>query len=160
MIREVKLSDSKQICEIYNYYIKETDITFEEIPLEIEEMEERIKEITLILPWFVFEEDGNILGYAYASKWKTRAAYKFSVESTVYVNKNLSHKGIGTKLYTELLKELKKRNIHAVIGGVALPNQKSCGLHEKLGFTKVAQFPEVGFKFGKWIDVGYWQINL
>lgn len=160
MIREVCLKDAKQICHIYNYYIKETDITFEEEVLAVSDMERRITDVTSSYPWFVYEEDGRILGYAYATRWKSRAAYKYSVESTIYVDRDTYKKGIGSKLYRKLIEELKEQGIHSIIGGVALPNEKSCALHEKLGFKKVAQFPEVGFKFGKWIDVGYWQLNL
>ncbi len=160
MIRKVNIIDSHQICNIYNHYIEHTDITFEENPISVVEMSERIRNITKDLPWIVFEEDGKILGYAYASKWKSRAAYVYSVESSVYVNSLLNRKGIGTKLYKQLIEELKELNIHAVIGGIALPNDISEGLHKKLGFEKVARFPEVGFKFGHWIDVAYWQLNL
>lgn len=160
MIREVIIDDAEQICNIYNHYIANTDVTFEEEILNTSDMETRISEVTKTLPWLVYTQDGKVIGYAYASKWKSRVAYKFSVESTVYVSVQEVTKGLGTKLYKALIKELKNRNIHCVIGGIALPNPKSCGLHEKLGFIKVAQFPEVGFKFNKWIDVGYWQLNI
>jgi len=96
----------------------------------------------------------------HASKWKGRCAYRFSVEATVYLKTGKLGKGIGTKLYTALLNDLRKRNIHAVIGGIALPNKESQYLHEKFGFKKVAHFTEVGYKFNKWIDVGYWELLL
>lgn len=160
MIRKVNIIDAHQICNIYNYYIEHTNITFEENPISVVEMSERINNTIKNLPWFVYEEKGLILGYAYASRWKSRAAYKYSVESSVYVSNIDCKKGIGTKLYKTLIDELKELNIHSIIGGVALPNDKSIGLHTKLGFKKVAEFPEVGFKFGTWIDVGYWQLNL
>jgi phosphinothricin acetyltransferase len=123
-------------------------------------MEKRIAEITRSLPWLVCEEEKEIIGYAYASKWKGRCSYRFSVESSIYLKKDFIGTGAGTKLYQRLIEELKNKNLHAVIGGIALPNEKSQRLHEKLGFKKVAHFSEVGFKFGKWIDVGYWELIL
>lgn len=160
MIRTVKKEDAADICRIYNYYVSNSTITFEEEPIETHEMEGRIEEVTKILPWIVYEEDGELIGYAYASKWKGRCAYRYSVESTVYLHNNHTTKGVGTKLYKKLLDEVRERNFHLVIGGVALPNIKSEKLHEKLGFKKVAHFSEVGFKFNKWIDVGYWELKL
>lgn len=102
----------------------------------------------------------QLLGYCYASKWKGRCAYRYSVESTVYLSPDATGKGIGSKLYGTLLAELRQRQFHTVIGGIALPNPASVALHEKLGFEKVAQFRQVGNKFGRWIDVGYWQLLL
>ncbi|MCE4564826.1 N-acetyltransferase [Maribellus sp. CM-23] len=160
MIRDIRINDSKALAAIYNYYISHTCITFEEIPVTENDIKERIRSHNLNLPWIVYEEDGEIVGYAYATEWKSRSAYKFSVESTVYLKQGSQGKGIGTILYRELLNRIAKSNIHAVIGGIALPNNPSVALHEKLGFEKVAQFKEVGFKFGKWIDVGYWELVL
>ena len=159
MIRKVELIDSSDICEIYNYYINNTIITFEEEPVTNEEMEKRIKDVSKELPWFVYEEAGKVLGYAYATKWKTRSGYRYSVELSVYINKDFSNRGIGSQLYKYLIDSLKEKEIHTLIGGVALPNDKSVKLHEKLGFEKVAHFKEVGYKFNTWIDVGYWQYN-
>lgn len=160
MIRDVKITDARSIAAIYNYYVENTVITFEEDVVSEEEMIDRIKNTTLKLPWIVYEEKGEVLGYAYASEWKSRCAYKHSVESTVYLNNKVKGKGIGTKLYQELLTRIGKGDVHAVIGGIALPNDASIALHEKLGFEKVAQFKEVGYKFNKWIDVGYWELIL
>jgi L-amino acid N-acyltransferase YncA len=157
MIRKVRDSDAPSICEIYNYYIKNTIITFEEEKIEEIEIYKRIKEVIKNYPWIVYEEDGRIVGYAYATKWKERFAYRYSVESTVYLNKNYFGKGIGGKLLKQLVEEAKSKNIHSLIGGIALPNKSSIALFEKLNFKKVAHFKEVGFKFGKWIDVGYWE---
>lgn len=160
MIRQIKTEDINQICNIYNHYIKNTMITFEEQLITEEVMKSRVSEITENYPWIVFVEEGRVLGYAYASRWKSRKAYDFSVESSIYVDKNSGGKGIGTQLYKELIELLRKSNINSVIGGVALPNDPSVRLHEKMGFTKVARFPAVGYKFGTWLDVGYWQLNL
>lgn len=159
MIRSVLDKDVNTIAEIYNHYISNTIITFETEIVTPENITERISNIQSgDLPWLIAENDmGNVIGYAYASKWNERFAYRFSVEITVYLSPNYSGKGIGTKLYKALFSELKLRSIHSVIGGITLPNQSSVGLHEKFGLEKVAHFKEVGFKFNQWLDVGYWQ---
>ena len=100
------------------------------------------------------------MGYASATKWKGRSAYRFSVETTIYLAPHSVGKRIGTELYRHLLDQLRDLGLHTAIGGVALPNPASVALHEKCGFRKVAHFGEVGFKFGKWIDVAYWQVSL
>jgi L-amino acid N-acyltransferase YncA len=160
MIRTVKLTDAKDICEFYNHYIEKTIITFEEEPVIISEMETRISEISARFPWIVFEENDQIVGYSYASDWKSRCAYRYSVESSVYILPSFTNRGIGSRLYEELIFRLSNMNIHSVIGGIALPNIPSIKLHEKFGFEKVAQFKEVGRKLQKWIDVGYWQLVM
>ncbi|MEO8665222.1 MAG: arsinothricin resistance N-acetyltransferase ArsN1 family B [Ignavibacteria bacterium] len=157
MIRNVRSHDAKDICGIYNYYIKNTVITFEEDEIDTKEIETRVAFIIKKYPWLVFEDKGKIKGYAYASGWKSRPAYRYSVESTVYVDIDHTGKGIGIKLLEALIEALKNRGFHRVMGGIALPNDASIALHEKFGFLKCAHFSEVGFKFGKWIDVGYWQ---
>ncbi|OMP32821.1 arsinothricin resistance N-acetyltransferase ArsN1 family B [Mangrovimonas sp. DI 80] len=158
MVRNVEMSDAEEISNIYNYYIKNTVITFEETPITKEEMAERIKTNSAQYPWIVYEENNEILGYAYAMAWKSRSAYRYTVESTVYLRYDQHGKGLGTQLYKSLINQLKKQKFHAVIGGIALPNDLSIALHEKLGFEKIAQFKEVGYKFEKWIDVGYWEL--
>ena len=154
MIRKVQISDAKAICNIYNYYIQNTIITFEEEPVSEQEMKNRIKSSSL--PWLVSENENQLIGYAFASEWKSRCAYKYSVESSVY----LEGRGIGTPLYKELLKQLDDLNYHTIIAGIALPNDISVKFHEKFGFKKVAHFKQVGLKFNKFIDVGYWQLFL
>jgi len=158
MIRNVTPSDASEICEIYNHYVKNTMITFEKDEVSSNDMKSRICSITAKLPWIVFLEEGKIIAYAYASEWKSRCAYKYSVETTVYLESNATGKGIGTKLYQELIGRLTKLDIHVAIGGIALPNDSSIALHEKFSFEKTAHFKEVGYKFNKWVDVGYWQL--
>jgi phosphinothricin acetyltransferase len=160
MIRQVKLSDADALCGIYNKYITGTTITFEEDPITTEEMKSRIKKITQNYPWLVYEEKGNVVGYTYASRWKERSAYRYSVETGIYIDSSYIGMGIGTKLKEELLKELKNKSIHSVICGIALPNPASIALCEKFGFTQIGHFKEVGFKLNKWIDVGYWELIL
>ena len=159
-VRTVKQEDVDEITAIYNHYILNSIITFEEAPVTIKEMSRRIESINAGLPWIVYENNRQILGYAYASRWKSRSAYIRSVESTVYLKHGQSKKGVGSQLYSELIKRLKMMGIHAFIGGIALPNEASIALHEKFGFKKVAHFKEVGFKFNKWIDVGYWELII
>ena len=157
-IRAVELSDSDTLAEIYNYYVLGSVVTFEEDPISGAEMEQRIGAVrSSTLPWLVAEKDGRAVGFAYASPWKTRSAYRFSVEVTVYLAPDSARCGIGSMLYGELLSILPRSGAHAVIGGIALPNDASVALHEKFGFRKVAHFQQVGFKFNQWIDVGYWE---
>jgi phosphinothricin acetyltransferase len=160
MLRHCAPSDAAQICDIYNYYVRETVVTFEESAVLEDEMARRIADITARLPWLVWEIEGRILGYAYAASWKGRAAYRHSVESSIYLAKHATGQGLGSRLYEALIADVRQRGLHCVIGGAALPNPASAALHEKLGFSKVAEFREVGFKFGRWIDVAYWELML
>lgn len=160
-IRDAVADDAAAIAAIYNHYVLTTSISFEEQAVTDSEMQQRIADIQRSgLPWLVAELDGVLVGYAYATKWRVRHAYRFSVESSVYLAPDLAGKGLGTALYQQLLERLSASGYHLVIGGVALPNAASVALHEKMGFEKVAQFREVGFKFGRWIDVGYWEKSL
>jgi len=160
MIRACKPPDASQVCQIYNHYVRETVVTFEEIPVVEHDMAQRIAEVTERLPWLVWEQHGTIVGYAYATAWKARSAYRFSVESTVYLSQSFAGRGIGTQLYQALIADLRGRNVHCIVGGIALPNPASIALHEKLGFSKIGQFKEIGWKFGRWVDVGYWELVL
>jgi L-amino acid N-acyltransferase YncA len=161
VIRAAVAGDARGIANIYNHYVSKTFITFEEDEVSAPEIARRIEEAgTAGLPWLVAERESRIVGYAYATKWRGRPAYRFSTEVAVYVDPACARIGIGTRLYEELFPKLQARGIHAVMGGIALPNEASVALHEKFGFSKVAHFKEVGFKFNEWIDVGYWQRNL
>lgn len=159
MIRACTAGDAAAVAEIYNHFVRETVVTFEETQVSAAEMAQRIAEVGARFPWLVWDDDG-VVGYAYASAWKTRSAYRFSVETTIYLAAGHEGRGIGSKLYGALLAELKTRGFHSVIGGVALPNPASIALHEKLGFRKIAHFAEVGRKFDRWVDVAYWQLIL
>ena len=161
MIRNAQPNDAAPIAEIYNHYVLNTTITFEEQPVTAPQMAERMAEVQAAgLPWLVAEREGQVLGYAYACKWKARSAYRHSVECSVYLDRQAVGGGVGSSLYEALFAELKSRGLHVVIGGIALPNEGSIALHEKFGLRKVAQFEEVGFKFGRGVDVGYWQKTL
>ena len=160
MIRNIKAADAAAICDIYNYHVLNTVVTFEEEPVSITEMQSRIETITSRHPWLVYETDGKVAGYAYASQWKARAAYRHAAESSIYVAEGYIGRGIGKQLYAKLIDRLRTQGIHAVIGGAALPNEASVKLHEALGFKYVGTFTEVGYKFDKWIDTGYWELLL
>lgn len=160
MLRSVHPDNASSIAELYNHYIRESPATFEEIPVTADEMRQRIADVTREYPWLMCEEDGKLLGYAYGRKWRERAAYRHSVEAGVYIHPAAVGKGHGSALFEMLLAELRRRQFHTVIGGVALPNEASVALLEKFGLRQVAHFKEVGYKFGRWIDVGYWQLLL
>jgi L-amino acid N-acyltransferase YncA len=160
MIRLASSADAAAIAAIYNQYVTTTTITFEEQAVKVDEMAQRIEDVGGRLPWYVFERDGVVIGYAYATPWRARSAYRFSVESTVYVASGYSRQGIGSRLYKTLIDALRKRGIQVILGGIAQPNAPSVSLHEGLGFTKVAHFNKVGRKFDQWIDVGYWELQL
>jgi L-amino acid N-acyltransferase YncA len=160
MIRSATPADAAALTAIYNPYIAATTISFEETAVSVEEMAHRIETITAKLPWYVYEIDGQVIGYAYATSWRARPAYQRSVETSVYVSQQHPRKGIGKQLYRALLEDLRGRNFHVAIGGIAMPNAASIALHESLGYRKVAHFPQVGRKFDQWLDVGYWQLLL
>ncbi len=160
MIRPVQQSDAPTLADIYNPFIRDTTITFEEEQVTAEEMAARIARVTATFPWIVWEEQGVVLGYAYGSTWRTRHAYRFAVETTVYLGPGGQGKGIGSKLYETLMVELKAQGFHSALGCLALPNEPSVRLHEKLGFQKVGHMKEAGWKFGAWVDVGFWERML
>lgn len=157
-IRSAAPADRAAIASIYNHYVVDTIVTFEEEPVAVAEMGRRIDDVqTASLPWLVAEEQGLVKGYAYATKWRPRRGYRYSVEISVYLAPLEIGRGLGSKLYERLFGVLVELGAHAVIGGIALPNDASVALHEKFGMRKVAHFEQVGFKFDRWIDVGYWQ---
>ena len=160
MIRNASVSDAKQICDIYNHYVINSTVTFEEKPIPAKEMSDRIEKLQSKFPWLVYEKENEVLGYAYATEWRSRIAYRYSAETTVYLKQDMHSKGIGSLLCKALIEAIRPLSIHTLIAGIALPNDSSTALHEKLGFEKVAHFKEVGFKMNQWVDVGYWQLIL
>jgi L-amino acid N-acyltransferase YncA len=159
-IRPAAGDDAARICEIYNHYVTSTIVTFEEVPVPVDEMSKRIEAVTAAFPWLVHETGGIVDGYAYAASWKRRSAYRFAVESTIYLHPGATGRGIGERLYRALIEALCRCPVHSVIGGISLPNPASVALHEKLGFSKIGQFREVGWKLERWVDVGYWELVL
>ena len=160
MIRHIENRDIQRICDIYNHYILTTNASFEIDPVSVEEMGRRVQEFTTTHPWLVYEQDGEVIGFAYASKWRPRPAYRFTSEVTIYLDKEHLSKGIGKLLYQELFRQLKELGMHSMIATIALPNEKSQALHESFGFKQVARFKDMGYKLDQWIDVGYWQCML
>jgi phosphinothricin acetyltransferase len=160
MIRNIEIKDLQRVCDIYNHYVLTTNASFEVDPVPVEEMESRVLEFTSSYPWLVYEEDGEVVGFCYASKWKPRPAYRYTTEVTIYLDKDHLSSGIGKLLYQELFSQLKALGIHSMIATIAIPNEKSTRLHESFGFKQVGQFKDMGNKFGEWIDVGYWQCML
>jgi phosphinothricin acetyltransferase len=159
-IRDVLPSDAEAICAIYNRHVRDTIVTFEETEVSAEEMRGRIARVTAKFPWLIAEENNEMAAYAYAADFIDRSAYRFSVVSTIYVHDKAQRRGVGRLLYSALLERLHGKAIHAVLGIIALPNPASVALHERCGFTKAGHLKEAGFKFGRWIDVGYWQVLL
>jgi len=159
-IRRVRRSDVAAIAEIYAYYVRETVISLEEVPPSATEMEARIATIVARYPWFVADDDGRVVGYAYAGPHKERAAYRWAVDVTVYLAPDVHRRGIGRALYTVLFPELQRMGFRRAVAGITLPNEKSVGIHEAFGFTPIGIYHHAGYKFGRWYDVGYWQRSL
>lgn len=162
IVRDAKPADAPAVAAIYNHYVVDTCVTFETVAVSDDDMARRIVDTqALPLPWLVAEgEGGTILGYAYATRWRARAAYRFACESTVYLAHDKLGHGTGTALYRTLIERLRAQGQHTMIGGILIPNPASIALHERLGFRKVAHFEQVGFKQERWLDVGYWQLLL
>ncbi|MEO7538452.1 MAG: N-acetyltransferase family protein [Pyrinomonadaceae bacterium] len=157
-VRSATSNDAAAVAEIYNYYIANSHATFELDSIDAAEMLRRIESgWSGEYPFMVYEEDGEVLGYAYGHQYKPRKAYEYSIEVSVYVRNGHEGGSIGTRLYEQLFAEIGRGDFHAIIAGISLPNEASIRLHEKFGFEKVAHFREVGFKFDRWIDVGYWE---
>jgi len=161
MIRDVRIEDAARIAEIYNYYIEETIVTFEYDTVSVKEIENRINKMqSKRYPYFVYEEDGLVLGYAYLSNWRERVAYDITLETSVYLDRNFMARGLGSIMYEELITRARKKDIHSLIGSISLPNDASRKLHKKLNFELIGKFKESGVKFGKLIDVEFWQLIL
>ncbi|PCJ64516.1 MAG: phosphinothricin acetyltransferase [Bacteroidetes bacterium] len=159
-IREAQVSDAGPITNIYNYYIRETILTFDLDEIGISDFEKKIPTIQKSYPFIVATQNNRVIGYAYASQWKTKAAYKHTAETTIYMNPDDRSKGTGLRLYNALLSSMPLYDLVTAIGGITIPNEASIKLHKKLGFHKVAEFKKVGFKFDEWIDVEYWQKHV
>jgi L-amino acid N-acyltransferase YncA len=159
-IRAATLDDAAAIAAIYAPYVRDTVISFETVPPDEAQMAERIQKILPGLPWLVHEAGGRVTGYAYAGPHRERAAYRWSVDAGIYLDGGAHRQGIGTALYATLLAALRLQGYHRVYGGITLPNAASVGLHEAQGFRPIGIYPEVGYKFGAWRDVGWWGLDL
>jgi L-amino acid N-acyltransferase YncA len=160
VIRPVQLSDAAAIARIYHHYVSTTTISFETEPPSVDEIAARIQKIAARHNWLVYESEGALLGYAYTSAFRERRAYQATVESTIYLDQAAIGRGIGRELYQALLDDATTKGYREALGVIALPNDLSVKLHEKLGFVKVAHLEKIGHKFNRWIDVGLWQKHL
>lgn len=160
VLRAATSADAEAIAAIYAPYVTDTTITFEVDPPDATEMASRIAAVTQAYPWLVAERDGVVIGYAYATRYRERAAYRWVCETAIYLAKDATKRRIGGQLYTALLDALEEWGYVAAIGVIALPNRPSVRLHEKLDFEAVGTQPRIGFKNGTWCDVGIWQIDL
>jgi phosphinothricin acetyltransferase len=159
--RVAKVEDAPGVLEIYNPFILQTPITFEETPLAPGAMAARMAEVMTVYPWLVCEgEDKSIQGYAYASRHAARAAYRWSVDTALYVHPAHHRKGVGRRLYRALFEILRLQGFASAFALIALPNPASVGMHEEAGFVSCGVLPAAGFKLGDWRDVGYWRLQL
>jgi L-amino acid N-acyltransferase YncA len=160
-IRHAEAADDAAACAaIYGPYVRNTVISFEERPPSAEELAARIERYTRTHPWLVAEDDGHVIGFAYACPHRERPAYRWAADVSVYVDRAHHRRGIGRRLYGELLELLDRQGIYTVCAGVTLPNEASVGLHEGFGFKPVGIYRRIGFKAGEWWDVGWWQLSL
>lgn len=161
MIRAATPADAPAIADLYNYYVRETTITFAYDPVSGEEIAKRMDSVqSADLPWLVTEEDGVVVGFAYGAPYHWRSAYLHSVEISIYLRHGEQGRGVGGALFRALLDRLRELPVHLVLSLIALPNDASIALHEQVGFTHAGTFTEVGRKFDRWIDVGHWQLLL
>lgn len=160
VIRQATIIDAEAILDIYKPFIENTAITFEYTVPSIEEFRMRIKPILEHYPYLVCEFNNEVIGYAYAHKFRERAAYDWDIETSVYVNESFHQMGVATKLYTQLLEECTLQGFHNAFAGITLPNIKSENFHAKLGFTSIGVFKNAGFKQGAWHSVLFMERNL
>ncbi len=159
-IRVAKLEDTERMLEIYSPFVQSTPISFEvEVP-GFTEFSNRMRHTMNHFPWLVYEVEGAVVAYTYASEHRSRYAYSWSCDSAVYVDSNYKRKGFGRRLYQSLFSCLKIQGYFNVFAGVVRSNKASIGLHKALGFEKVGTYQNVGFKFDKWYDVSWYQLKL
>jgi phosphinothricin acetyltransferase len=158
-IRAATLADAAGVASIYNWYVANTVITFEVDPVDPAEMERRMASTLAAHEWLVLERAGELLGFAYAGRFRERAAYAHATESTIYLRNGLQGQGLGRPLYAELIRRTFARGYRHLVGVIALPNPASVRLHEALGFLKVGHLVRIGRKLERWIDVGHWQLE-
>ena len=159
-IRPALSTDTSSILDIYAPYILNTTVSFETSVPTIKDFSERIIANEESWPWLVYESEGVIAGYAYASKHRERAAYQWCVETSVYLDDRFQQKGIATKLYQTLFAILKYQGCRNVYAGITLPNEKSVHFHEKMGFKKIADYKNIGYKFNGWHTVRWYELQL
>lgn len=157
IIRAAENSDAPAIRDIYAPFVRDTAVSFEDAVPDLPEIARRIVSVSDKYPFLVSGDGETVTGFAYAGAHRTRAAFRSSVEVSIYIAPAAQGRGIGRALYERLLSEIEARGFHAALAAIALPNARSVALHEACGFTHVGVFREVGTKFGQWHDVGWWQ---
>ena len=159
-VRSAIGADAAACAEIYRPYVLDTVISFETEPPTVEQMAARIAAAQVKHEWLVLEVDGNVTGYAYARQFNSRAAYQWSVETSVYLAQDGLRSGGGRMLYAELLRRLTERGFRRAFAGIAQPNDASNALHKAFGFRRAGRYRRVGWKHGAWRDVEWWQLDL
>ena len=159
-VRDARADDAGGCAAVYAPFVRDTAVTFELEPPSIVEMAARIAAAQRSHAWLVAEDDGRLLGYAYGGQFKSRAAYRFTCEVSVYLAPGQSGRGLGRALYTVLLPQLAQRGFRQAVAGMTLPNAASEGLHRSFGFEPVGTFRDVGWKFERWHDVAFLQLSL
>jgi len=160
IIRNIKIDDADELLNIYSPYIKNSSITFEtEIP-GLAEFRNRVRTVASVYPWLAAEHEGRIAGYAYAYRHRERAAYRWSVDFTVYMRPEYHGHGTGSLLYSRLIGIVRQLGYYNAFAIITLPNEKSVRLHESSGFVNAGITRSAGYKLGRWHDVGYWQLKL
>jgi phosphinothricin acetyltransferase len=152
--------DAAACAAIYAPSVEATPISFEVVPPDAAEFAARIARYSATHQFLVAEEDGEVVGYAYACHWRERPAYDWSVEVSVYVAAEHQGKGVGRALYVELFDRLRPQGYRIAVAGITLPNPASIALHERLGFLSIGALRDIGWKLDGWRDVGYWQLHL
>jgi phosphinothricin acetyltransferase len=160
MIRLATPGDGPALAAIYAPIVAGTATSFEMEPPSADEMASRVAKTLAYAPWLVLESDGAVQAYAYASRHRERAAYQWSVDVSVYVGEGGRRRGAGRRLYTSLLALLRLQGFYTAHAGITLPNAGSVGLHEAMGFVPIGVYRSVGYKHGRWHDVGWWQLPL
>ena len=160
VIRLATAHDAEQIQAIYAPIVRDTAISFELVSPTVDEMRQRITKTLEYLPWIVCAHRGEVLGYAYASAHRSRAAYQWAVDVSVYIHATTRRSGVGRAIYTSLFTLLALQGFFNAYAGITLPNPGSVGLHEAMGFRPVGVYRAVGYKLGAWHDVGWWQRTL
>jgi phosphinothricin acetyltransferase len=160
LIRTVTPDDAAAIAEIYAPYVESLSVSFEERAPSPKEIARRIESVTANFPWLVATSDGEVVGYVYASRFRERWAYRFAVETAIYIASHRQREGIGRQLYMALIRTLSAQGYTQALATIALPNEGSIDMHEAVGFRRAGVWRGVGFKHGEWRDVGLWQRSL